>query len=121
MNVALAIFLGGGLGSVSRYGVSKLVMIIWKGQFPLGTLLANLLSCIVMGLAINYFSDKINSQELKAFILIGFCGGFSTFSTFSKETLDLMQSGNYSIAIANIVISVLFCILILWFLTTRSV
>jgi CrcB protein len=121
MNVALAIFLGGGLGSLSRYGVSKLVMQIWSGKFPLGTLLANLFSCIVMGLVISYFSDKITSQELKAFLLIGFCGGFSTFSTFSKETLDLVQSGNYLIAIANIIISLLFCFLILWFLTSRPV
>lgn len=121
MNIALAIFLGGGLGSLSRYGVSKLVMQFWDGKFPLGTLLANLLSCLVMGLAISYFSDKITSQELKAFILIGFCGGFSTFSTFSKETLDLMQNGNYLIATANILISLLFCLFTLWFLTNRSI
>jgi len=121
MNVVLAIFLGGGLGSVSRYGVAKLVLLIWKGQFPLGTLLANVLSCLVLGIAFSYFNGKINSQELKAFVLIGFCGGFSTFSTFSKETLDLMQSGNLLIAIANVIISLLFCMLILWSLTTRSV
>lgn len=120
MNVVIAIFLGGGLGSIARYGVSELVKLFWKNQFPLGTLLANVLSCLVMGLLLGFFSEKINSQELKALLLIGFCGGFSTFSTFSKETLDLFQSGNGLIAIANIFVSLLFCVLILWFLTSRT-
>lgn len=119
--IGLAIFLGGGLGSLSRYGVTKLLTQVWDGKFPLGTLFANVLSCIVMGVAINYFSDKISSQELKAFILIGFCGGFSTFSTYSKETLDLIQGGNYVIAAVNVVVSLMFCLFILWFMSTRPV
>ena len=119
MNIVFAIFLGGGLGSIARFGISELVRKIWEGQFPLGTLLANVLSCLVMGLALGFFNDKINNQALRSFILIGFCGGFSTFSTFSKETLDLFQNGAFLIAIGNIVVSLLFCIFILWFLTNK--
>lgn len=119
--IGVAIFLGGGLGSLFRYGVTKLVANIWNGEFPLGTLFANVVSCIVLGLAVSYFNDKITSQELKAFILIGFCGGFSTFSTYSKETLDLIQNGNYIVAAANILVSLSACLFILWFLSTRSV
>ena len=120
MNIVLAIFIGGGLGSVARYGISELVKMIWKGQFPLGTLLANLLSCVIIGLLLGYFNNKINSQELRSLILIGFCGGFSTFSTFSKETLELFQNGNAAIAIINIIVSLVFCILILWFLSVKT-
>lgn len=120
MNIAFAIFVGGGLGSVARYGVSELAKTMWKGQFPIGTLVANFLSCLIMGVFIGYFSDKILSQEFRAFLLVGFCGGFSTFSTFGKESLDLFQSGNSVIAILNIIISLVFCILVLWMLTNKA-
>ncbi len=113
MNIIFAIFFGGGLGSVARYGVSKSVFSLWNGTFPLGTLIANLLSCLVMGLAIGYFYDKTSSTELKAMILVGFCGGFSTFSTFSFETFSLLQNGNYFIAGLNVVVSLVFCMAIL--------
>ncbi len=121
MGVIIAIFIGGGLGSLARYGVAHLVTQFWRGEFPLGTFVANLLSCIVMGAVVGLFYHKITTAELKALILIGFCGGFSTFSTFSKETLTLMQNGNYIIAFSNIVISLISCMLILWFFTNRSV
>lgn len=121
MGMILAIFIGGGLGSISRYGVYKLVEQFWSGRFPLGTFVANLLSCVVMGVVVAFFYNKITSIEMKALILIGFCGGFSTFSTFSRETLTLMESGNYIIAFLNIMVSLVFCMAILWFFTNRSV
>lgn len=121
MGLIFAIFIGGGLGSISRYGISKLVALVWNGNFPLGTFVANLLSCIVMGVVVGVFYNKITSPEIRALILIGFCGGFSTFSTFSKETLMLMQNGNYLIAFLNIAISLFFCMLVLWMFTNRSI
>lgn len=107
MNTVLAIFLGGGLGSLARFGVSKL---FYNPNFPIGTLITNVLSCIILGVFTFFFLEKNPNAFIKALILIGFCGGFSTFSTFSFETFDLIKSGNHLIATANVLISVLVCL-----------
>ncbi len=115
MNTLIAIFIGGGLGSVARYGVSKATLTYFKGEFPLGTLLANLISCAILAAAVFYFAKENNySESLKALIIIGFCGGFSTFSTFSFETLLLMKEGHMLIAILNIAISIIACVALIW-------
>lgn len=109
----LAVFLGGGLGSLFRYAISKWVPSNNIG-FPTATLLANLLACIVLGLAWAYFQRHISlSPQSKLFVLVGFCGGFSTFSTFSMETLRLFQEGKTLLAVFYILASVLICVLAL--------
>jgi len=120
MKVLVAIFIGGGLGSVSRYGISILGTKLFDYKFPIGTLLANLLSCIVLGLLVGAFQDKFNSEELRALLILGFCGGFSTFSTFSLETLNLMKAGQYWMAALNVIISVLACLFILYMFVQKS-
>lgn len=112
---ALWVFIGGGLGSLARYGVSLGLENYKPSNFPVATLAANILSCILIGFVAYVFSSKFQSDELKALIMIGFCGGFSTFSTFSNETFQLMKNGNLTIAILNILISVVLCLAVLYF------
>jgi len=117
MNNILLVFLGGGLGSIARYGISEIVKNNFKSNFPIATLLSNVISCAILALVIGIFAQKIgNNAALKTLIVIGFCGGFSTFSSFSYETVELMRSGNLMIAVANILISVTVCVALIYFL-----
>lgn len=87
--------LGGALGSVVRYLISVLVYSGKTQLFPWSTLLTNFMGCLLLGLLLGYFQKNDNQyQELKLLLAIGVCGGMTTFSTFSAETLNLMQSGN---------------------------
>jgi len=104
----LAVFIGGGLGSLCRYGISKLTLKLIHTNFPLATFISNSLSCIILAVAVIYFNGKITGNTaLKLFVITGFCGGFSTFSTFSIETFELFKHGNHIIGLLNIVISVI--------------
>jgi len=107
------IFVGGGIGCLTRYGVSKFLLSSGEANFPWATLIANVLSVVVMGVGLGFFSAKLQSESLRLFIITGFCGGFSTFSTFSLETLELFRRGNYMFAAGNIALSVILCIVVL--------
>lgn len=105
----LLIFIGGGLGSLVRYGLSR-----WPGNppmgFPWGTFLANVLACLVLGLAVNYVATRSDlAPTLKPLVLIGFCGGFSTFSTFSLESYRMLTAGQWQLALAYVLASTLAC------------
>lgn len=112
------IFVGGGLGSLARYGVGKLALNYYAdGKFPLGTLVANTLACIVLGVTLYLFKDRLLENEwIKYFVIIGFCGGFSTFSTFSLDTVKLFSDGLFTLGIFNILISLALGVSILWIL-----
>ncbi len=121
MNNLLFVFLGGGLGSIARYGISEIVKSNFKTVFPTATLCSNIISCIILGLAVGMFYDKVGTNSsLRMLVVVGFCGGFSTFSSFSFETVELMRTGNMAIAIANILISVAVCIGLIYFLSKQS-
>lgn len=115
---ALWVFIGGGLGSLARYGISQGLISFKPGNFPIATLTANIISCVIIGLVAYVFAHRFQSDELKALLLIGFCGGFSTFSTFSNETFQLLKDGNVWVAVVNILISIVFCIGIIFLFST---
>ena len=89
-----AIALGGAAGSVARYGVSSLFD-RGEGAFPTGTLIVNVAGSLLLGFLVRWFTDSTMSTEVRAALTIGFCGGFTTFSTFSLETIRLTESGNW--------------------------
>lgn len=121
MNNILLIFLGGGLGSVSRFGISEFVRSIFSTSFPFGTLFSNILSCLILTLVVGVFSAKFDvNPAMKTLIVIGFCGGFSTFSTFSFETVELMHAGNIAWAMANILINVISCMALIYIFTKQN-
>jgi CrcB protein len=121
MNNILFVFLGGGLGSLARLGISEVVKANFKSSFPIATLCSNLISCFILALVVGIFQEKIGANAaLKTLIIVGFCGGFSTFSTFSFETVELMRSGNMMMAIANILISLTACVGLIYFLTKQA-
>lgn len=112
MGTYVAIFLGGGLGSLLRFSISRFVKDNIVSVFPWGTLIANLLATFLLGFLVFQFSHKISfPAQLKAPIMmgltVGFCGGFSTFSTFSLETFELIRMKYYILATLNVLVSVL--------------
>ena len=100
-----AIALGGAAGSVARYGVGSFLD-RGEGAFPVGTLIVNIAGCLLLGFLVRYFTGSMMSTELRAGLTIGFCGGFTTFSTFSLETVRLAESGNWQRAALYILASV---------------
>lgn len=121
MHTLIAIFVGGGLGSVTRFGISKFITSDFKNINPIGTLTANVISTILLGLILFITTEKfIISPNIKALLIVGFCGGFSTFSTFSYETFELIRSGNYYFAAANLLVSIFLGVGVL-FILARSI
>jgi CrcB protein len=110
-----AIALGGSLGAVLRYGVSVGVY-SWLGRgFPWGTLIVNAVGSFLMGLLAVLLVERLAlAPEWRAAILVGLLGSFTTFSTFSLETLTLMEQGEGTRAVANVVASVVICLFAAW-------
>ena len=107
--------LGGGLGSMLRYLSSLWVHKHYSGTFPLATFLINILGCLCMGLFIGWASRYVWMDETwKLLCMVGFCGGYTTFSAFSAENLQLLEAGHYFSLILYVGASVLLGLLVLW-------
>ena len=101
----LWIALGGGAGAVCRYSLSKYASGIWFGVFPLGTFLVNLIGCFLLGFVSVVFSRIVMPAHLKGVVSIGFLGAFTTFSTYSVETVSLLQEGEWRLGAINLLAS----------------
>jgi CrcB protein len=108
---------GGALGSVARYACSSLIA-GWFGQtFPLGTLVINVLGSFVIGFFAGLTGPDgrmMVSGDIRQFVMVGICGGYTTFSSFSYQTLTLAQDGEYVRAGVNVVASVVLCLAAVW-------
>jgi CrcB protein len=102
----LLVGLGGAIGSMLRYGTSLLTAKYYAGTFPLATFITNVLGCLLIGVLIGFFG-KNNNQSLQFLFITGFCGGYTTFSTFAAENVSLWQSENYLTLIGYTLASVL--------------
>ncbi len=104
----LLVGIGAGIGGMIRY----LMSLVFKSQsFPFNTLLINVLGSLIIGILFSITERQTQSSEqIKLFFATGICGGFTTFSAFSLENMQLLKTGNYIAAISYITLSVLFCI-----------
>ena len=112
----LWVALGGALGSVARYSCSGLA-VRWLGpQFPWGTLLVNATGSLAIGVlaALATGGRPVVSDDARAFLMVGVLGGFTTFSSFSLETLNLARGGQLGAAGANVALSLLVCLVAVW-------
>jgi len=111
MNVILLVALGGALGSIARYLMASHIQSATGWEFPIGTVLVNILGCFLIGvLYVLLVARPDPKHELRALLMVGVMGGFTTFSSFSLETVTLAMNGNYTGATLNVVISVAACL-----------
>jgi CrcB protein len=112
MSTIAAVFVGGALGALSRYGLDRLIEQRGESSFPWSTFAINVSGCVLVGFLIAAIVDRHSAPDwLRAGLVVGFCGGYTTFSTFAQETLDLVEarevvSAALSVS-ANVVLGVL--------------
>jgi CrcB protein len=115
--IYLAVAAGGALGTVARYALSGVVANAFGQTFPWGTLIINVAGSFVIGFfgALSGPDGRLLvSGTTRQFVMIGLCGGFTTFSSFSLQTLNLMNDGEWLYAGANVLGSVALCLLFVW-------
>lgn len=103
--------LGGGIGSVCRYGVAEISPRFYKGAFPMGTFIVNILGCFIIGILAAILQTH---SDLDLLLVVGFCGGFTTFSSFSKETFSLFDRKRVGLALFYVLSSCLLGLVAVW-------
>ncbi len=113
---ALALIgIGGGIGSICRYLLAVYLSKTDSGIFPLGTFSVNFLGCLLIGVLLGLIdANDWEHPGIKHLLIVGFCGGFTTFSTFSAENFLLLQQGQPGMALLYSLCSVVVCLLALW-------
>ena len=115
MTQVLAIAAGGALGALMRYWVSTGIYTLAGREFPWGTLVVNVAGSLLMGFLYIWLLERVaQTVEWRAFLLIGLLGAFTTFSTFSIETLNLVEQGQHIRALLNSVGSIVLCVGAAW-------
>ena len=113
MRAALSVALGGALGSLARYFVTEAVTSLAGAAFPWGTVLVNVTGCALIGAlagASALLPKSMPPSFVREFLIIGICGGYTTFSAFSLQTFQLLQTGHAARALANVGLSVVLCL-----------
>jgi len=96
LKVLLLIGIGGGIGSIFRYLTTIIASKYWTNNFPLATFFVNIVGCFLIGCFVGYFEkNNLTNPNLKLFLITGFCGGFTTFSTFANENINLFQANQF--------------------------
>jgi CrcB protein len=115
MKFWLFVFIGGGAGSMARYGLSTLFE-DYKllGGFPVATFLANMLSSFIVGILLGFIDKTEADNSLWLLLVVGFCGGFSTFSTLSLESFKMIQNGQWLLFGTYMLLSVIFGIIMVF-------
>ncbi len=115
LKTILYIAFGGAIGSVLRFLTSLFVAKFWANHFPLATFLTNVVGCFLIGLFIGFLEkNHLTDSNLKWFLITGFCGGFTTFSTFGMENFTLFQNQNSLLAFGYIALSIFLGIFAVW-------
>lgn len=106
--------LGGAIGSMLRFGINRWLTLLLGDALPWGTILINICGAFVIGLFAAYFEGSARSfipVEVRQFVLVGLCGGFTTFSSFSLQTMVLLNAGETGRAMLNVALSVALCLI----------
>lgn len=109
------VFFGSGIGGVVRYWGTNFVYKFLSPTFPYGTLFVNVLGSFIIGIVMYYLdSNELISHDLRIFLTVGFCGGLTTFSTFSYETINFLKERDYLFAGLNVISNVLITLIALF-------